>query len=533
VLSPDGTRVAFSARDTDGVARLFLRSLDQPEAHVVSGTEGAQYLFWSPDSKWVAFFTMADGTLKKVNASGGPPITLCDASNGKGGSWGSDDIIVFTPNSDTPIHAVSASGGEPRPVTEIEKGRHNSHRHPRFLPDGRRFLYFARGSTPGESVVTVGSLDGDGGQEIIRGDTQAEYAAGYLFFIRDQTLMAQPFDAQTLELGGEAKPLAENALTVPAAALGVFTVSQAGLLAYHSGGLNASVTPRWYDRTGREVGVLGEPGEYASGVLSPDGSRVAFMVMMGATGTYDIWIYDLARDLRTRFTFDDGLDWWPAWSPDGTSLAFTSNRGGSFDIYHMQIDGVGEAEPVIQSDRELFLRDWSPDGEWLVYAENDEQLNQEIFAAPADGKGEAQRLRSRPGVDAPSDVSPDGRWLAYASDESGNMEVYVTPFPGAGRRWQVSDGTGYYAFWNSDGSELIYQQLDGRLISVAVELGQDTVRLGEATELFDLAPPEPTGPSFALAPDDQRILVIPKDDGSSTTLLNLMVGWPQLLEGTR
>jgi serine/threonine protein kinase/Tol biopolymer transport system component len=530
VLSPDGTRVAFSARNADGVAQLFLRALDQPEAHVVSGTDGAQYPFWSPDSGWVAFFTMADGTLKKVDASGGPPITLCDASNGKGGSWGSDDVIVFAPDSDTPIHSVSASGGESRPVTEIEKGRHNSHRHPRFLPDGRRFLYFARGAKAGESVIEVGSLDGDGGRELVRGDTQAEYAAGYLFFIRDQTLMAQPFDPQALEFDGEAKPLAENALTVPAAALGVFTVSPAGLLAYHSGGLNASVTPKWFDRSGREVGVLGAPGEYSSGVLSPDGGRVAFTMLMGATGTYDIWIYDLTRDLRTRFTFDDGLDWWPAWSPDGMSLAFTSNRGGSGNIYRMDIDGVGEAELVVESDREIILADWSPDGKWLVYAENDQQLNQEIYAAPVDGQGERRRLRSRPGVDSPSALSPDGRWLAYASDESGTVEIYLTPFPDAGRRWQVSDGTGYYAFWNANGSELIYQQLDGRLISVAVELGEDSVRLGEANELFDMAPPEPTGPSFALAPDGERILVIPKDNGSSTTLLNLVVGWPQMLE---
>jgi serine/threonine protein kinase len=533
VLSPDGSTLAFSARGVDGVARLYLRALDQPEAHVLSGTVGAQYPFWSPDSEWVAFFTMADGTLKKVKASGGPPITLCNAPNGKGGSWGSNNVIVFTPDSDTPIHGVSAAGGEPHAVTEIQKGRHNSHRNPRFLPDGRRFLYFARGAKMGESVTMVGSLDGGTDREIMLSESQTEHAAGHLFFIRDQTLMAQPFNAKTLEFDGEAVPLVENALSVTAAALGVFTVSQAGLLAYHSGGIDASVTPKWRDRSGREMGELGEPGEYSSGVVSPDGRRAAFTVMMGATGTYDIWIYDLDRDLRTRFTFDDGLDWWPVWSPDGRSLAFSSNRGGTFDIYRMEIDGVGQPEVVVESDRDLILRDWSADGSWLVYAENDEELSQEMWAAPADGQGDRIRLRSRPGIDIPCSISPDGRWLAYTSDESGSMEIFVTPFPDAGRRWQVSDGTGYFAFWNANGTELIYQELDGGLVSVAVELKEDSVRLGEATELFDLAPAEPTGQSFALAPDGERILVIPKDDGSSTTLLNLVVGWPQLLKGKR
>jgi serine/threonine protein kinase len=529
-LSPDGTQVAFSARDAEGVFRLYLRALDQPEAHVLSGTEGAQYPFWSPDSEWIAFFTMVDGTLKKVDASGGPPITICDAANGKGGSWGSDGLIVFTPNSDTPIHRVSASGGESEVVTQLDKDRHNSHRHPRFLPDGRRFLYLARGMKSVDSAIMVGSLDGEIDQEVFRGTTQAEFAADRLFFVREGTLMAQDFNSQTLQLEGEAVPLAEETLTIPAAALAVYTVSRSGVLAYHIGRPDLSVTPKWYDRSGRELGALGDAGEYLSVALSPDGASAAFTVTMGSIGTLDIWIYDLARDVKTRFTFDDGMDWWPVWSPDGSSLAFASDRDGSFQIYRMGIGGMREAELLIESDRDLTPRDWSRDGLWLVYTKNAEETGSDIWAAPIDDSEDSRALRLREGTDFPDSISPDGRWLAYSSDESGTPEVYITPFPDAERRWQVSTSSGFYSYWNPHGRELVYQQLDGRVMSVEVELGEDSVRLGHSVPLFDLAPPEPIGPSFAPSADFESFLVIPRSEASDTTLLSLMVGWPEALE---
>ncbi|HSM52261.1 MAG TPA: protein kinase, partial [Thermoanaerobaculia bacterium] len=275
-LSPDGTRIVFSARDEDGAVRLYLRVLDQPEARVLSGTETAQYPFWSPDSRWIGYFAQQDESMKKVDAAGGPPITLCAAPNGKGGSWGRDDVIVFTPNATTPLHRVSASGGESQPVTEIDRGRHNSHRHPRFLPDGRHFLYIARGISSAESVIKVGSLDGGVDRELTAATVQAEFAGGFLFFVRDRSLMAQPFDPKGLVLEGEARPIGEAVLTIPAAALGIYTVSPAGLLAYHTGSVEAAVAPAWYDRTGREVSTLGDPGEYNSVVLSPDGRTAAF-----------------------------------------------------------------------------------------------------------------------------------------------------------------------------------------------------------------------------------------------------------------
>jgi Tol biopolymer transport system component len=528
-VSPDGTRVVFSARDDDGAVRLFLRAFDQPEAIVMSGTEGAQFPFWSPDSRWVAFFTQRDGTLKKADASGGPPITICEAQNGKGGSWGVNNNIVFAPSANTPLHAVASSGGESAPITEIDRSRHNSHRHPRFLPDGRHVLYLARGVNAAESAVMIASLDGGEDRELMRNVVQAEYAAGQLFFVRDQTLMAQPFDAEKLEFAGEARPVAEHALTIPAAAFGVHSVSPSGILTYHVGAIEAVVAPVWYDRAGREIERLGDPGEYNTVALSADGQGAAFTVTPGVSGTIDIWTYDLTRDLKTRFTFDDATDYLPVWAPDNQTIAFASDRDGTMQIYGMGIGGVEGPELLVASDTDVNPRGWSPDGRWLVYGKQDEETAVDIWAVDLES-GEPLQLRAQRGIEVPGGISPDGRWLAYYSDESGRFEVYVTPFPNAGRRWQASTDSGVFPFWREDGRELVYQRFDGRLMSVEVDLGADSVRFGDTTELFDAAPPDALGPAFAPSADCQRILVIPKGEASGTTLLNLMVGWPQVLE---
>jgi Tol biopolymer transport system component len=532
-VSPDGTRLAFSAQDADGTIRLFVRRLDAGEAVVLSGTEGAQYPFWSPDSRWIAFFTREDNTLKKIDTSGGPPVTICEAPNGKGGSWGADGVIAFAPNADTTIHRVPSAGGEAAPTTELDTTRHNSHRHPRFLPDGKHFLFLARGQAEANSAVFASSVDGGEARELLLLPTQAEYAGGLLLYVRERTLMAQPFDPDRLELLAESVPLAEGVLAIPGAAISIFSASPAGVLAYQSGQAEVATTLEWRSRNGQPDGVLGDKAPYEHAALSPDGRSAVVRIPDPGTGMADLWIYDIERDLRTRFTFDPADDTWPVWSPDGARVFFASARGGSYAIYSKDVGGSGDAEPVFATETDIFPNDVTPDGSAIVYMSTGTETRADLWLLPLTPGAEPVALRNSSYTDGVGRVSPDGRWLSYNSDESGQFEVYVTTFPEPGRRWQVSTDSGGYASWSADGSEMFYTEMDGQLMAAAVGSEGDTFRVGQVEPLFEIQPPEAGGAFFSVAPDGQRLLVVPSTVQSADTLLNLIVNWPDFLAKRR
>ena len=531
--SPDGTRLAFSAQDADGAIRLFVRRLDAGEAVVLSGTDGAQYPFWSPDSRWIAFFTREDNTLKKIDTSGGPPVTICGAPNGKGGSWGADGVIAFAPDADSPIHRVPAAGGDATPITEIDSTRHNSHRHPRFLPDGKHFLYLARGQAEAGSAVFAASVDGGEARELLLLPTQAEYANGLLLFVRERTLMAQPFDPDRLELLSESVPLAEGVLAIPGAAISIFSASPAGVLAYQSGQAEVATTLEWRSRTGQPDGILGDRAPYEHAMLSPDGRSAVVRIPDAGTGMADLWIYDIERDLRTRFTFDPADDSWPVWSPDGARVFFASARGGPYAIYSKDVGGSGEAEPVYATKTDIFPTCVTPDGSALVYMSTGTETKADLWLLPLSAGAEPTVLRESAYNEGSGRVSPDGRWMSYHSDDSGEYEVYVTTFPEPGRRWQVSTHSGGYGFWRADGAEILYTQTDGRLMSAAVGSDGDTFKAGQVEPLFEIQTPEAGGAFFSITPDAQRFLVVPSTVQSADTLLNLIVNWPDFLERRR
>ncbi|MGB3564715.1 MAG: protein kinase, partial [Thermoanaerobaculia bacterium] len=379
VVSPDGSKLAFSAQEDSGVVRLYVQALDADRAQALPGTESAAYPFWSPDSRWVGFFTDVDQTLKKIDTAGGPPITVCEAENGKGGSWSRDGVILFSPRSDTPIHQVSMDGGEPTAVTSITVGRHNSHRHPRFLPDGRHFLYQARGDSDSESAVMVGSLDDGSSRELVASSTQAEYASDRLLFTRGDTLMAQPFDPDRLELSGEAAPLAEKILTVTGAALAIFSASEPGLLTYQAGGLDPGVTLEWRDRQGASLGTLGEKAIFGPITLSPDGQQVA-SVIFDSGGLGDIWLTEVETGLRTRFTFDTPSDIGLAWAPNSEDLILGTRRGASFAIHRQAVGGVGEKELLYESEQDKILCSVSPDGQSALFFSSTKGTNRDLWS---------------------------------------------------------------------------------------------------------------------------------------------------------
>ncbi len=348
-ISPDGARVAFAAQARDAATLLYVRALADGRLTAYPGSEGAQFPFWSPDGRWIAFFSRVDGTLKRVPVEGGSPLRICHALNGKGGSWGRDDVILFAPGAGTALYRVAAGGGEPVAVTELGE-LYNSHRHPRFLPDGRRFLFLARSSRSAESAVLLGSLDGDKPREVIRSTTQAEFASGHLLFAREAVLMAQPFDPASATLSGEARPIADGVLEMTAAGYTAFSASTTGRLALHSGESQAPVAIELRDRAGRVVGAAGTPGAYRAPSFSPDGRWLATTGAPGADmENSDVWIFDLRGPAAVRFTVGREEEVDATWAPDGRSLFYGSNPKGPPDVFRQSLDGSAASEVVYEA----------------------------------------------------------------------------------------------------------------------------------------------------------------------------------------
>ena len=529
-ISPDGARVAFAAQARDAATLLYVRALADGRLTAYPGSEGAQFPFWSPDGRWIAFFSRVDGTLKRVPVEGGTPLTICHALNGKGGSWGRDDVILFAPGAGTALYRVSAAGGEPAPVTELGE-RYNSHRHPRFLPDGRRFLFLARSSRSAESAVLLGSLDGGVPREVIRSTTQAEFASGHLLFARDAVLMAQPFDPVSATLSGEARPIADGVLELTAAGYTAFSASTTGRLALHSGESQAPVAIELRDRAGRVVGAIGTPGAYRAPSFSPDGRWLA---TTGAPGVgmenSDVWIFDLRSPAALQLTVG------PAKKRSTRSGRPTGARSSTVRTRRARPTSSARVStgpaPPSSSTRPPACRRRpavSRDGRFLFIESEKGERTADPGARPRERQTRAA-IRDVPFEDSRAVLSPDGRWLAFTSDETGRPEVYVTPFPAAGRTWPVSTGGGRYPAWRDDGKELVYSALDGRFLAVPAIPEGDTFRFGTATELFRSTPPTRDYRDWGMSPDAQRFAIVPSGVLEAHNELRLIVNWPARLE---
>jgi Tol biopolymer transport system component len=528
-LSPDGSMIVYSVRGEDGATRLWIYELASGSTRMLRDTDSARYPFWSPDSRRIGFFTQRDGKLKIVDAHGGSPRTVCDAINGKGGSWSTDGVIIFTPGHGSPIHSVSEAGGDSTAITTIDATRHNSHRHPRFLPDGRRFLFLARGATSAASLVMAGSLDGDQPREVMQSDTQAELVSDHLLFVREQTLLAQPIDPSTLTVGGTPIALAEDVMVLPGAAVSVFSVSRNGLLTYQTGVPEAPTPLEWHDRSGTRLGVFGEPARYGLGAVSPTGDRLVVGRSETTEEREDVWICDLGRDLWTRFTMDPAEDIDAIWTPDEQYVVFASNRSGPHDLYRKTVAGSGADELLLSSPESMLPTSVSPDGRHIVIDQYTGGADLDIWVLDLE-TSEAWPILQTRAQESRGAISPDGRWLAYHSDASGRQEVYVTPFPGPGRHWQVSESGGMYPYWRSDGAELVFSDLDGVLTAVSVSIEGDAFRFGRAEALFRIDPPRPPNPGFAPSPAFDRFVVAPSGVATADNTLHLVVNWPGKLE---
>jgi WD40 repeat protein len=425
---------------------------------------------------------------------------------------------------------VSQAGGVSTPVTELDAERgDNSHRHPRFLPDGRHFLYLARASSSTDEghAVVLGSLDGSSTVLPLRSPAAVEYASGHLIFPRERTLLARPFDADRLRVTGEPFPIADDVtLLAPGTVAGVYSASQSGVLAFQQGrGGGGTLRLVWKDRAGRELGTVGQTAGYDDIQLLPDGRQLAAGLTDSAGSARDLWIFDLERDVASRFTFSPGFESGMTPSADGAALYFSTETGGTFVLHRKQIGGSGDAEVLIESSSSLFPSSASPDGRLLALTTSHGDRGYDVHLMPLAGPGEPYPLIQTPFDEEAATFSPDGRWLAYQSNESGHEEVYVTPFAGLGRKWQISTAGGMLPRWRSDGRELMYQAPDGTLMAVPITTAGDDLAAGAPTALFNTGIQPSDFPTWALSPDGQRVLIIEPVLGSDTTRITVVVNW--------
>jgi Tol biopolymer transport system component len=492
-VSPDGHKLALILADADGRSRLWVRSLDTLEVRPLEGTDGATgRAFWSPDSGSVAF--VAGGKLFKIDISGGPRQELCDASVGLGGAWLPDHRILFSPFG--PLMQVPDWGGTPS-----RTGAGNSARgYPSLLPDGRHLVYTVGPPGSENSGIYVGLLDSKQGEEppkkLLPDTSAAVYTPvpnstdGYLLFVRASTsngsagtLMAVSFDARRLEIVGEPFPIAEGVAS--------FSTAPTGVLVYRTGISSAAGPSRgnisgqltWLDREGKVLGTVGDPGLYRTLAISPDGKRVAFERADPQNfSNRNIWLYEFARGVTTRFTFDSGWDGNPVWSPEGSRIVFGGERTGIFDLYQKTSNLAGEDELVFQSGVHKLPSSWSPDGRFLLFYNAVGSTH--VWVLPLDGTAanrKAFALEESNFNQAVGRFSPDGRWIAYQSNESGKDEIYVRPFDAASAvgssstagtpitgKWMVSKDGGEVPLWRRDGKELFYLSPTGMAMAVDV-----------------------------------------------------------------
>jgi Tol biopolymer transport system component len=438
-VSPDGRRIAFTARDADDRSLLWVRDLDSLEPFAISGTEEASFPFWSPDGRRLGFFSY--GTLKIVEASPSapPPTSLAPVLEARGGAWAPDGTIVFSPGGlsgqprGRPLLKVSSSGGS---VTEATLANGSEvHRWPSFLPDGRHFLYQVRFGPPGKNVIFAGSLDDSKNRrEILAVDTDAVYGAGYLLYRRTDRLVAAPFDPERLQIRGDAVEIVRGIEYFPPTSKSIFSVG-ADVLAYteRSGARFSRLA--WFDRSGREVAQVGPPGMYIGPRLSADGRQLAVSIIEQLAVPPDVWVFDTALGTSVRSTGRSGPDLDPVFSPDGARIFFAgSQSGGVWGIFEVSTSGTGEPKPVLDSPLSSLPTDISSDGRFLLYREFSSATRGDLKVLPLTGERRPFTYLASPADEDCAAISPDGRWVAYVSEETGRKEVYVAPFPEPTRR---------------------------------------------------------------------------------------------------
>jgi Tol biopolymer transport system component len=506
VLSPDGRSTAFGAG-----GKLWVGSLASGVVRALAGTESGTFPFWSPDSRFVGFFS--DGKMRIVEASGGPVRAIADAPNSRGGAWSSRGVIVFAPNFRMGLSRVAVTGGPATPFTRLEEGRHTTHRWPSFLPDGTHVLYLAANHAnprSEDSGIYVASLDGGPPRRLMTSYGSAQYASGWLLSVRDTSLLALPFDPRGLTVKDEPVRVADDVNFDLGTWRGSFAASENGILAYQlaQAGIGGQLT--WCDVSGRRLSTVGEKSEAYSPQLSPDGRRV--LVILGDPNN-DIWVYEIERNVRTRLTTAAQVTVSPLWSPDGTRILYVSQSRTTepleFAMTIIAADGAGEKKIVHRTTERIEPTDWSRDGRYVLVDRGNIGAA-DIWVVPLAEATKAFPLVQTEFPERAGQFSPDGRWVAYQSLRTGRNEIYVTPFPGGGARYQVSGSGGTQPRWGADGLELYFVSGDDDLTVATVDGSGSRFEVKDVRPLFRTnlyRGPRVGLTSYAISPDGKRFLV--------------------------
>jgi Tol biopolymer transport system component len=526
-IAPNGHTVAVVGyRESVRKRVIWLYEVGTQEARSLAETEGGNFPFWSPDGKSLGFF--ADGKLKKLDISGGRVQTLCDAPSGRGGTWNKDGVILFTPSGQLTdgLHRIPASGGTPlrikRPDT-IPAG--TSQRWPMFLPDGKHYLFLAAliTSTSEHDGVFVGLLDSDETHFVMKTTANVAYAApGYLLFCRDKTVFAQRFDLKSLQLAGEPVAAATEPQYSARVHRALFAVSDSGLLLVQKSSEISRSRLMWFDRKGNEAGTVGNPDVMSNVSLAPSGESVVVDKTDVGSQNTDIWTYDLRRGASKRLTFDPALDAVPVWSPDGSRVIFTSTRQNVFDLYLKNADGAQEEKLICHTEIDKYPNAWSHDGKYVLYSQGPDLW----YLTFSDFK--STLFLKAPSTFKNAQFSPDGKWVAYASNESGRWEIYVTSFPEARGKWQVSSAGGEQPRWRGDGKELFYLSTDAKIMAVPIKPGTG-FDPGAPVALFQANPREVIATSeqaiYDVDQNGQRFLINTQIKSAETQPISVILNW--------
>ncbi len=534
-ISPDGTRVAIEAVSR-GHRRLYIRRLDSEDVKELEGSLDASAPFWSPDSRFLAFF--AEGKLKKIPAEGGPAVELCAAPFATVGTWNREGTILFTKLSPRGIYRVSDRGGEAALVLGPDDERKGAYIFPQFLPDGRRFLYISNlvptGGRPRDSSVVgspggrelrVASLDSKETRVVGRPETRVEYAApGYLLHVGEGTLFAQPFDEKNARLVGDPQPIAASAHHFYGPSHAAFSVSQTGTVVYQTAPPPSRLA--WFDRAGKEAGTLGQPAVVKGLRISPDGTKAAVDIEDHRTGTSDIWVFELGSGVGTRLHSDPVDEVRPFWSPDGTKVYYRSDRAGPPDIFEMAIGVPGSEKPVLLAPGVQQPEDVSQDGGRIAYLNEVQSTVWNIWLLPLGGDRKPFPWLQSRFTQASPRFSPDGRWIAYESDESGDFEIYIALTEGAAERRRLSRAGGKSPRWRRDGKELYYLAPGGFVMALPVTPGPRP-EFADPVPLFRV---DSEIANYDVSPDGSRFLLNLPSERVRESPIRVILNWPALLE---